>query len=121
MFGFRCTCPACDAVVRLAADVAAGMKVTCPECDNVFRVPEGENAGFDEERERRSQRRKRPTPSGMKPLIVLLILVPVLLGVVGLVVGVGILAWNLAPVDKEVAPVASPRPNNNVPFNPRPP
>jgi hypothetical protein len=31
------------------------------------------------------------------------------------------LAWNLAPVDKEVAPVASPRPNNNVPFNPRPP
>jgi hypothetical protein len=116
MPGSRCFCPACDAVVKLAADEPAGSKITCPECDKVFRVPESE------EREDRPRRRKRrPAPSGMKPVVVLLILVPVLLGGVGLVAGGGYLAWKLAQTDKEVVTVTSPNVNNNVPINPNPP
>jgi predicted Zn finger-like uncharacterized protein len=117
----RCICPACDAVFRLSDDVPAGMKVTCPECDKVFRASEGEDAAFDAEGERRPRRRKRPAPSGIKPLIVLLILVPVLLGIVGLVAGVGYLAWQFAPVHQEVTTVTSPQANSNVTSNPRPP
>src|SRR5438132_9468788 len=103
MSRMHCTCPACDTVVKLDDESAAGTKITCPECAAVFRVPEADEAASGEERERRPRPRKAAA-TGMKPgMIVALILAPVLLGMVGLAAGGGWLMWKYLTPGKEVA------------------
>ena len=109
MPGSRCFCPDCDALVKLPAEVPAGGKTTCPECKAVFHVPE------EEEMNDRPRRRQRSAPSGMKPVVLLLILAPVLLGIIGVVAGGGWLAWKVAQANKEDAKATAFQASTNAP------
>jgi phage FluMu protein Com len=133
----RCTCPACDAVLKLAGGFHAGKKIKCPKCNTVFSLPEPVEAqvreggptvrrnpdAFDDEPERRSRRRrrKRPAPSGMKPAVLALILVPVALVAIGALAGGGWLLVKLVNSEKDKdAVVAANTGNTNTP-KPAPP
>ena len=102
MSGSRFTCPACDAVLKLAGEINAGKKIKCPKCNTVFRIPEPVKtqvredrpnvrrsvASFDYESKHRARRRlRRAARSGMKPAILALILVPVALLAIGALAG----------------------------------